>query len=219
MKIRRPVLAVFLAILIVASISALIPSPAQAQCGQPGTPACPPGEKKTKRPTPAPPTTTSTPTATHTPTANATITPSATPSKTPIATTTPYQLCLSPEEMKICLGNPGCQPLPPLCPPTAGPTRTPTPFLIPLSPFPPETNMVLGIVLLGGGLFAGVWLLARRGPKAPGRDDSDGLSDTWETNQGIDMNSDGHIDSSNDVNLNQDPSDPSSPMRKPPDEA
>jgi len=213
MKIHKPLLAVLLAILVVAALTALIPSAVQAQCGIPGTPACPPGGKKTKRPTPAPPTKTSTPTATHTPTATATLTPTPTPNNSPTPTRTPYQLCLSPEEFKKCIGNPQCQPLPPLC----APTRTPTPFLIPFSPFPPESNMVLGIVLLGGGLLAGVWLLARRGPKAPGRDDGDRLGDAWEQHTEMDMNSDGHIDSSSDVNLNQDPSDPSSPMRKPPD--
>jgi hypothetical protein len=70
MKIPRPVLAVFLGIAIVTTMTALIPSPVQAQtCGIPGTPACPPREKRTKRPTPVPPSRTPTPTATLTPTA------------------------------------------------------------------------------------------------------------------------------------------------------
>jgi hypothetical protein len=205
---RKPVFAVLLAILIVAAITAIILQPVNAQqiCTDPATGAqipCPPGEKKTKRPTAVPPSRTSTPTATHTPTATPTISLTPTPTKPPQSTVTPSKLCLSLEEFKKCIGNPQCQPIPPLC--VSTPTPTPS---IPLSPFPPGSNMVLGIVLLGGGLLAGVWLAARR---APGRNDGDGLGDAWEQHGGIDMNTDGHI--------NENGSDSSSSMRKPPDGA
>ncbi len=77
MKTRKPVLALFLGLLIVAAaLSSTIPQTANAQqiCTDPATGAVipcppPPREKRTKRPTPVPRTRTPTPTSSPTPTA------------------------------------------------------------------------------------------------------------------------------------------------------
>jgi len=77
MKTRKPLLALFLGLLILAAaLFALIPQPANAQqiCTDPATGQVipcppPPREKHTKRPTPVPPSRTPTPTTTPTPTA------------------------------------------------------------------------------------------------------------------------------------------------------
>src|SRR5512138_3192340 len=54
----------------------------------------------------------------------------------PTATRTAEQLCLEYADFLKCIGNPGCQPVPPLCPSkTPTPSSTPTPTVTP-SPKP-----------------------------------------------------------------------------------
>ena len=168
MKTRTFVFALFLAILILATLSAWIPQTVHAQtCYDPlGQPIPCPDRKK--KPTAVPPSATPTSTATQTPSPTLTSTPTrtSTPTASPTGKPTPTSIpCM---EGWKCIGNPACVGVP-ICP---GPFRTPTPTGVvgPLGsggspfqimPFGSGPLGILIILLIIGGLFTGGVFIAR----------------------------------------------------------
>ena len=229
MNTRTYFLGILFGALLIATVLAVPARPALAETCYDAAGLQIPCPEHGKKPTVTPVRPTATGTPTETPTPTATFTPA--PSLTPTASKTPVKLCLEPLEFMKCLGNPSCNGLP-KCPPTPGtpatpgPTGTSTP--IPIS-LPPQFPDMLGLITVLGGFLGGGYFAARSGVfkrwsvfghsqntggNESGGQDTDNLSNTWEENNGVDLNTDGQFGGDSDVNTS-DPPDDSQPLKKP----